>query len=62
MSPLGFDFLVEVWNATSALRPHLKRYLGTLPQEAVAALREINRTQMYDEGILIRSRHGLVPG
>lgn len=50
-SPLGFDFMVEVWNETPVLKGHLRRFLGRLPDEAVAAMRSLYRAQLLDEDV-----------
>jgi hypothetical protein len=50
-NPLGFDFMVEVWNETPVLKGHLKRFLGRLPDEAVAAVRSLYTAQLLDEDI-----------
>ncbi len=50
-SPLGFDFITEVWNETPVLVAHLKQYLGTLPEHLVSVLRGVYRMQVLDEEI-----------
>ena len=50
-SPLEFDFLVEVWNETPVLKGHLKRFLGRLPDEAIAAMRSLYTAQLLNEDI-----------
>ena len=37
-SPLGFDFLAEVWNETPMLKGHLRRFLARVPDAVQAAL------------------------
>lgn len=40
-SPLDYDFIIEIWNETPALRQQLRRYLGRLDEPATAALQEL---------------------
>ncbi len=50
-SPLGFDFMVEVWNETPVLEGHLRRFLGKLPDEALVALRSLYTAQLLNENV-----------
>lgn len=49
VSPLGFSFLVEVWNETPIIKGHLKRFVGKLPNKAVAVLRSLYAAALLDE-------------
>lgn len=55
-SPLGFDFMVEVWNETPVLVTHFKQYLGILPEHLVTVLRTVYRMQVLDEELPIKLR------
>jgi len=50
-SPIGFDFLVEVWNETPVLKGCLRRFLGGLSAEVIAALRGLYVAQLLDENV-----------
>ncbi len=40
-SPLGFEFIVEVWNETPALIKQLRKYLGRLSEPTIEVLQEL---------------------
>jgi len=48
-SPLGFGFMVEVWNETPVLKAHLRRFLGKLPDEAVEVLQGLYEIQLLGQ-------------
>lgn len=50
-SPLGFDFMLEVWNETPVLKGHLRQFLGRLSDEAITTLRALYTAQLLDENI-----------
>ena len=50
-SPLGFRFLVEVWNETPALKGHLKEFLGRLSSEATMALEKLYQAKIIDDEV-----------
>lgn len=50
-SPLKFDFIVEVWNETPTLKGHLRRFLGKLSDDAIAAMRGLYTAQLLDEAV-----------
>lgn len=50
-NPLGFEFMVEVWNETPTLKGHLKQYLGQLGNNFVAVLQTIYDSQLTDQDI-----------
>jgi hypothetical protein len=48
-SPLGFDFIAEVWNETPMLREHLRDYVGTLGDKLKSALLDLYGYHLADE-------------
>lgn len=50
-SPLGFDFMVEVWNETPVYVKQLKKYLGQLSKEFIQKLSDIYSFQLANESI-----------
>jgi hypothetical protein len=50
-SPLGFDFIIEVWNETPVVKGHLRQFLGKLSAEAIAALRGLYTAQLLNEDV-----------
>lgn len=51
VSPLGFGFMIEVWNETPDLREQLRKYLGKLPAELIEAVSELYAAQVLGEEV-----------
>ncbi len=47
-SPLGFEFIVEVWNETPALIKQLRKYLGKLNEPTIEVLQELYSCHLTD--------------
>jgi hypothetical protein len=47
-NPLSFSFLIEVWNETPVVPPHLNRYLGSIPEALVDMLQELHAAYLLD--------------
>lgn len=50
-SPLSFDFMVEVWNETPALKGQLNKYICSLSEEATKALHLLYSNWLSNEEI-----------
>lgn len=49
--PLGFGFMIEVWNETPIIIKHLRRYLGALDDEYTELLIELHAAYLCNESV-----------
>lgn len=50
-SPVGFSFMIEVWNETPVYEKHLKSYLGSLSENEVSILTQIYSLQLFNDAV-----------
>lgn len=50
-SPLGFDFMIEVWNETPVISEQLRQYLGILDDEFIEYLVNLHASYLLDETV-----------
>lgn len=50
-SPLGFDFMIEVWNETPVFQGYLKQFLAKLPDELIEVLMGLYTAHVSDSEI-----------
>lgn len=50
-SPLGFEFMIEVWNETPVYEKHLKNFYGSLFDNVFHLLAQINSFQLNNDSI-----------
>lgn len=51
-SPLGYEFMIEVWNQTTTLVSQLDSYLGSLSEKLVGSLKLLNKVYLGLDGDL----------
>jgi hypothetical protein len=50
-SPLGFGFMIEVWNETPVHTNHLKKQYGSLSESEIIVLKQIYSLQLFSDSI-----------
>jgi len=50
-SPLGFSFMIEVWNQTPVYEKHLKNFFGNLSDVEVNVLTQIHSLQLFNDPV-----------